>query len=137
METIQYFISALLALVGGAFSFYFYAVYKGRSVKNKIWVPTFCNMDSVQCTKIVDTKFGRIFGRTNAEIGGYFLLIYATVLFGVIFQIVPPMVPFIMGIVTIIFGIYLVYGLIKLKTPCPICITVHTLNIIIFLLQWI
>jgi uncharacterized membrane protein len=135
LDTIQYFISALLALASGAFSFYFHAVYKGRILPNQFWVPNFCELDSSTCTTIVDTKYGRIFGRPNAELGGYSLFIYALLLLGVPFQFVPPMIPFIIGILTILLGIYLIFGLIQLKMLCPICITVHGLNIIIFILQ--
>lgn len=129
--------SALLALVGGAFSFYFYAVYKRWISPNQSWVPKLCRMDSTVCTTIVDTKYGRILGRTNAEIGGYFMVFYGLLLLCVPFQIVSPMIPFAMGILTMALGTYLFYGLIQLKTPCPICITVHVLNLIIFLLQWV
>ena len=104
---------------------------------NQFWVPNFCELDSGTCTAIVDTKYGRILGRSNAQLGGYFMSIYALLLLGIPFQLVPPMIPFIIGILTILLGIYLIFGLIQLKMPCPICITIHGLNIIIFILQWI
>jgi uncharacterized membrane protein len=137
LDTIQYVIGALLALVGGAFSFYFDAVYKERISSKQFWVPNFCRMDSNDCTTIVDTKYGRVIGRPNAEIGGYFLLIYALLLIGVPLQIIPSMIPFFMGLLTILFGLYLIFGLMRLKTLCPICLTVHGLNLIIFILQWV
>jgi len=51
--------------------------------------------------------------------------------------LIPEFIPFVMGAFTIIIGLYLVNGLFKLKTVCPICITVHVLNVVIFSLQLI
>lgn len=132
-----YFIGALLALIGGAFSFYFNGVYYGKILPHQFWIPQVCQMDSNQCTSIVETKYGKIFGVPNAQLGRYFLFGYSLTLAGVPFNLVDPLIPLFIGGLTIFLGIYLVYGLIRLKTPCSICLTIHVLNAVIFIIQLI
>ena len=124
-----------MAFVGGAFSFYFNAVYKGKISSHQFWIPNICQLDVNSCISIVDTKYGRIFGASNAQLGFYFLLAYALTLIGVGLEIVDPIVSLCIGTLTILLGVYLVFGLIKLRTPCPICISVHFLNLLIFIIQ--
>ena len=124
-----------MAFIGGAFSFYFNAVYKGKISSNQFWIPNICQLDVNSCISIVDTKYGRLFGASNAQLGFYFLFVYSLTLIGVGLQIVNPIVTLCIGILTILLGIYLVFGLFKLKTACPICISVHSLNLLIFTIQ--
>ncbi|MBN4080995.1 vitamin K epoxide reductase family protein [Caldithrix abyssi] len=135
MNTNLYYFCALLALAGGAFSFYFYGVYRGWISYRQWWVPRFCELDSDKCTSIVDSKYGRIVGVSNALVGSLFLLGYALALAGVPMGLVERTVSFYMGWFTVSVGIYLVYGLFRLKVACPVCMIVHMLNGIIFLLQ--
>ena len=137
MNFFYYFICALLAFVGGAFSFYFNGVYKGTLEPNQAWVPNRCQIDNNRCTAIVDTKYGRILGLPNSQLGGYFLFIYTLTLIGVPLGMLNPLIPLYIGAFTILLAIYLVFGLFKLKTGCPICLTVHSLNTVIFILQLI
>ena len=124
-----------MAFVGGAFSFYFNAVYKGKISSHQFWIPNICQLDVNSCISIVDTKYGRIFGASNAQLGFYFLFVYALTLIGVGLEFIDPIVSLCIGILTILLGIYLVFGLFKLKTACPICISVHSLNLLIFTIQ--
>ncbi|CUV10542.1 hypothetical protein MGWOODY_Mmi2186 [hydrothermal vent metagenome] len=48
---------------------------------------------------------------------------------------VTPVLPFYLGIFTMLIAVYLIYGLIRLQVICPVCIIVHMLNGIIFLIQ--
>jgi uncharacterized membrane protein len=130
-----YFISALLALVGGALSFYFYGVYRDFISYRHWWIPHFCEVDLTTCTSIVDSKYGRILGIPNALTGTVFMLCYAFTLAGVPMGWVTPVLPFYLGIFTMLVAVYLIYGLIRLQVTCPVCIIVHTLNGIIFLIQ--
>jgi len=132
-----YYLCALLALAGGAFSFYFYGVYRGWISFRQWWVPHFCELEKGVCTSIVDSKYGRIIGIPNALVGGPFFLCYAFTLIGVPLGWVAWSIPLYIGAFTIMASVYLVYGLIRLKVVCPICIIVHILNGIIFLLQLI
>ena len=79
-------------------------------------------MDSNQCTSIVETNYGKIFGVPNAQLGRYYLFAYSLSLAGVPFNLVDPLIPLCIGLSTIFLGIFLVYGLIRLKTPCSITI---------------
>ncbi|MBL7031089.1 MAG: vitamin K epoxide reductase family protein [Candidatus Marinimicrobia bacterium] len=135
MNSILYFIGALLAIAGGAFSFYFYAVSTHRMLYSQWWVPRICQIELPECVAITKTKYGQIFGMPNALSGSVFLIFYAYTLFSAALGWVPSALPFVMGILTIIIGLYLIYGLFKLKTVCPICITIHTINLVIFILQ--
>lgn len=135
MSSYLYWFGALLALVGGALSFYFYGVYRGWISAQQGWIPPFCRMNSTTCINIVDSRYGRIGRVPNAFSGSLFLLLYAYSLMATSFGWLSWKIPFIMGVLSIIGGIYLVVGLAKLKVLCPICITVHTLNLLILLLQ--
>ena len=124
-----------MAFVGGAFSFYFNAVYKRKISPQQFWIPNICQLDESNCTSIVDTKYGRIFGASNAQLGFYFLFGYGLILIGVALEIVNPSIALYLSILTILLGIYLVFGLVELKASCPICISVHLLNLLIFFIQ--
>ncbi len=132
-----YLIGALLALVGGALSFYFYCVYMHICSGKDWWMPTVCHLDGQTCLSIVETSYGRIGGIPNALSGTIFLFIYSAVLTGTFFQFIPSYIPLLMGWFTIITGIYLIYGLIKLSAKCTICLTIHLVNFFIFILQLI
>ena len=71
-----------MALVGGAFSFYFYSVFRGWIAPKQIWIPKFCELRSSQCLSIVESKYGQIFGLTNALLGIFVLIGYAIILIG-------------------------------------------------------
>ena len=130
-----YYFSALLAFAGGAFSFYFYSVYCGWISYRQWWVPRFCEIDSGKCISIVDSKYGRMIGIPNAIIGSFFMLCYAFILFAVPLDLIDKSIPLYMGCFSILVGLYLVYGLFRLRVTCPNCITVHIINVIIFILQ--
>ena len=71
----------------------------------------------------------------NALTGTVFMLSYAYTLAGVPMGWVTPILPFYLGIFTMLIAVYLIYGLIRLQVICPVCIIVHMLNGIIFLIQ--
>ena len=137
MNNQPYFFCALLAIVGGAFSFYFYSVYKGWINHRQFWVPSFCELDSKQCVSIVDTKYGRLLGIPNAFVGIFLFLIYAIILISTALNYIDPIIPRFVGGFTIVLGLYLIYGLFRLKVACKICLLVHFLNAIIFFIQLI
>ena len=126
-----------MALIGGALSFYFYGVYKHFFSGNDRWMPTVCHLDGQTCLSIIDTSYGRIGGVPNALSGTIFLIIYSVILMGTFFQLIPIFISLLMGLFTVIIGIYLIYGLIKLSARCTICLTVHFINFIIIFLQLI
>lgn len=135
MITSFYLIGALLALAGGALSFYFYGVYKGFLSGKQWWIPPFMQMTSATCTSVIETAYGKHFGVSNVVLGIPFMFGYGIVLWSTAIGNISTIIPFIMGIISILIGIYLINGLLKLKIHCRICYAVHTLNLVIFLLQ--
>ena len=126
-----------MALVGGAFSFYFYSVFRCWIPPKQIWIPKFCELKSSQCLSIVESKYGQIFGLTNALLGIFVLIGYAIVLIGTSLDYINQNISLYIGILLVAIGIYLIYGLIRLKVNCRICLLVHFLNAIILMIQLI
>ena len=124
-----------MALVGGAFSFYFYSVFRGWIISKKIWIPKFCELKSSQCLSIVESKYGQIIRLPNALLGIFVLIGYAIILVGTSLDYINQNIPFYIGCLLVSIGIYLIYGLIRLKVTCRICLVVHFLNAIILMIQ--
>ena len=110
-----------MALVGGAFSFYFYSVFRGWIAPKQIWIPKFCELKSSQCLSIVDSKYGQIFGLTNALLGIFVLIGYAIILIGTSLDYINQNIPLYIGCLFVAICIYLIYGMIRLKVKCKIC----------------
>jgi len=130
-----YLLSALLTFVGGALSFYFYGVYSKIFSFDQILIPSFCKLTKEDCISIIDTKYGRIFGYSNALVGTVFLFFHTAALIATSFNIIHYHLPLFMSFVSLLIGAYLIYGLIKLNVKCNICISVHLINFIVFVLQ--
>ena len=124
-----------MALVGGAFSFYFYSVFRGWIAPKQIWIPKFCELRCSQCLSIVESKYGQIFGLTNALLGIFVLIGYAIILIGTSLNYINQNIPLYIGCLIVSIGIYLIYGLIRLKVNCKICLFVHFLNAVILMMQ--
>ena len=124
-----------MALVGGAFSFYFYSVFRGWISSKQSWIPKFCELESSQCLSIVESKYGQIIGLPNALLGIFVLIGYAIILVGTSLDYINQNIPFYIGCLLVAIGIYLIYGLIRLKVNCRICLLVHFLNVIILIIQ--
>ena len=124
-----------MALIGGAFSFYFYSVFRGWIAPKQIWIPKFCELRSSQCLSIVESKYGQIFGLTNALLGIFVLIGYAIILIATSLDYINQNIPLYIGCLIVSIGIYLIYGLIRLKVNCKICLFVHFLNAVILMMQ--
>ncbi|MFQ6676311.1 MAG: vitamin K epoxide reductase family protein [Fidelibacterota bacterium] len=130
----MFIILALLALAGGAFSYYFLRVYRGSISPDVWWVPPVCRVERTACRTIVDTPFGTTFGKPNAFWGSlaYPVLFGLSVVSFLTEAAHAFLLPFSLAMVTV--SLYLVWGLIKLRTACRVCIAVHTINFLFFLL---
>ncbi len=124
-----------MALVGGAFSFYFYGVYRGRISGQQIWFPKFFELKSSHCLSIVETKYGKIFGLPNALWGIFVLLGYSIILICISLGYIDSNISLYIGGFIVAISIYLIIGLIHLKVTCRICLFVHFLNASILLIQ--
>jgi uncharacterized membrane protein len=135
MSVLMDVLAALLAVTGGILSFYFYGIYCRWFSPSQKWVPVFCRMETQSCTSIVDSTYGRLFfGVPNAFWGIFAELGLAELIAGVIIGLWPRWIPLIVTGLYLIIGLWLIVGLIRLRVACPVCITVHSLNLIIFLL---
>lgn len=131
---IIFVILALLALAGGAFSFYFLQVYRGKMASEVWWIPSICHMSEASCRSIVDTPYGRILGKPNAFWGTVFypfllVLIMATALFKL-----DPWILFYLSLAVFLLTLYLIWGLLVLRVLCRVCIFIHAVNILFFLI---
>ena len=124
-----------MALVGGAFSFYFYGVYRGWISSQQIWIPKFFELKSSHCLSIVETKYGKIFGLPNALWGIFVLLGYSIILICISLGYIDSNISLYIGGFIVAISIYLIIGLIHLKVTCRICLFVHLLNATILLIQ--
>ena len=124
-----------MALVGGAFSFYFYGVYRGWINNQQIWIPKFFELKSSHCLSIVETKYGKIFGLPNALWGIFVLLGYSIILICISLGYIDSNISLYIGGFIVAISIYLIIGLIHLKVTCRICLFVHFLNASILLIQ--
>lgn len=132
---IPYLLGALLALAGGALSVYFHGVHAGWFSSRQWWIPGFCRMEEQQCTSIVDTSFGTTLGKPNAFYGTLFYPVYFLLLILTAHGHINPLFPLAVAVVTVLAGVYLTYGLLKLKAACAVCLTAHGLNLVNFLIQ--
>jgi len=125
---------ALLAFTGWAFSFYFLQVYRGRLPVDVWWIPNVCRMSEESCQSITETIYGSTFDQPNAYWGCFYYpgLILAVLLIQEGFF--PFSLLLIPASIAVMFSIYLLWGLYRLKTVCRICLLTHSLNIIVFII---
>ena len=129
------FSSALFTFIAGMLSIYFYGVYSNIFSYDQKIIPRFFRLSSGECTAIIDSSFGRLAGAPNALLGSIYLVIHTALLIASAYKIIDQIIPFSLSVASLIIGIYLIYGLIKLKIKCRICISVHIINFTVFFLQ--
>jgi uncharacterized membrane protein len=126
----------LLAATGFLISLYFTLAYYRIIKADQRYIPNFCRMEEGTCQQIIHTAEARLFGAPNSLIGlcYYLLVMIATIAPG----IVPHQIILITSASTVAVGIYLSYVLImKLKIPCTLCFTGHSINVFLFILMLI
>ncbi len=91
-----------------------------------------------RCDEIVETDFGRTFGRSNAYWGHLYYPVLILLLAGHwAFNIPSLEVLFIITLLAFAYSIYLGWGLFVLKVVCRPCLAAHIVNLLIFaLLLW-
>ncbi len=130
-------IELFLSFGGWLVSLYFILVYR-RRIPHKIWwIPPPIRISGPVCTDIVDSRFGRILKQPNAYWGLWYYGLLSIILAGAWFFSFPlnNIVIVITGI-TLIFSLYLLYGLYELKVVCRPCLTIHTINISLFIFMF-
>ena len=129
-------IALLLSAGGWLVSLYFLMVYRRRISYKTWWMPSPIRISGPACTDIVDSRFGRIFKQPNAYWGLWYYGLLIIILLGVWFFSLPlnNILIVITGI-TLIFSLYLLYGLYSLKVACRPCLTTHTVNLFLFIIM--
>ena len=127
-------IIGILILAGGFVSYYFYGVYRGKIPRQVGWLPRIVQMGNCRCETIVETPYGRTLGQPNALWGlwyyaGLLVLVGLTGMEVGVFSFILVDVTFI----TFLFSLYLMWGLYRLRVTCRPCLTVHLINLLIFL----
>ncbi|MBC8322368.1 MAG: vitamin K epoxide reductase family protein [Candidatus Marinimicrobia bacterium] len=129
----SYFFLFILLLAGWIISFYFYQVHKKRIPENVFWMPNILNMADCRCDEIVDSTFGRTFGKSNAFWGMFYYIGYLFVINGHIFYGIPRVETlFFISLLSFAFSIYLAWGLYILKVFCRPCLGAHIINGVVF-----
>ena len=130
----------VLAVIGFANAGYFVLAYYGIP-GNTPGIPNFCRRsDESLCISVLKTPYARVFGPPNALLGVFFYL----AIFGVALSWALGGLPHwlwqaalaVSGI-TLIFGVYLIAALVKLRMPCPFCYLGHAINLAIFAVLWL
>ncbi|NOZ04219.1 MAG: vitamin K epoxide reductase family protein [FCB group bacterium] len=121
------------ALIGWWSSLYFYLVHKEVISAEVSWMLKFLRMTDCRCDEIVDTKFGRTFGKSNAYWGLWYYLILIALVAGYQLYGIPTIeFLFIVALLVFAYSVYLAWGLYILKVLCRPCLTVHVINLLIF-----
>ena len=125
---------ALLAVAGWAFSFYFLRVLNGKISLSQWWIPAVVRMSEGGCQTLVETSYGRIFGKPNAFWGN---LYYPFMLIVICFsggQLIDKSLLLIPALFAMMLSLYLLWGLYRLRTSCSVCFATHTVNFLILIL---
>jgi uncharacterized membrane protein len=136
LPVIYFYTLLVLILAGWIITLYFFQVYRNRIPRKVWWIPPLIQMGSVRCVSIVDSSYGTTLGRPNAFWGlWYYGLLFLLVLADrfVPFSIIPTLL--VISGLTLIFSFYLTWGLIQLQVRCRPCLSIHTINFLIFLIS--
>ena len=129
-----YLLLFIFSLTGWLLSFYFLGVVSDKNKHNVWWIPDFCRMNEGSCSSLVSTKYGKILGQPNAFWGMIYYSWIIMLIFLTIFGIRIDYSFFLFSLISILLSIYLIFGLLKLRINCKICIATHCINFLMFLL---
>lgn len=133
--SINLILALFLSAGGWVVSLYFLMVYRQLISHKTWWMPSPIRISGPACTDIVDSRFGRTLKQPNAYWGLWYYGLLIIFLLGDRFFSFPlnNILIVITGI-TLIFSLYLLYGLYSLKVACRPCLTTHTINIFLFII---
>ncbi|NQU26860.1 MAG: vitamin K epoxide reductase family protein [Candidatus Marinimicrobia bacterium] len=133
--TINLTFALVLSACGWLVSYYFLMVYRGKISHETRWMPPPIRIGGPACTDIVDSRFGRIFQQPNAYWGlWYYGLLIFVLLGGWFFSLQVNSILIVITGITLVFSLYLLYGLYSLKVACRPCITTHMINLFLFII---
>ena len=124
-----------LATVGLYIAAYFTLVYYGIVRASTKLMPNVCQLEERTCQTVLGTKYARVFGVPNSLLGVLYYLIVILLLSvggtgGPIATATIAVAWF-----TVALGLFLAYSLFFIiKIPCPLCLTGHTINLLLAVL---
>ncbi len=127
---------AVLSVMGFLNAGYFVLAYYGLAAETP-GIPNFCRRsDENLCLTVLKTPYARVFGPPNALLGVFFYL--ANACLAVLWSLgsLPRWLwqaDLAVSGFTLLFGVYLIWALLKLRMPCPLCYLGHAINLAIFL----
>ena len=130
----HFILMALLAVAGWAFSFYFLRVLDGKMSPSAWWTPAVFCMSERGCQNLLETLYGRILGKPNSFWGN---LYYPFMLIVIGFsggELIDRSLLLIPSLFAMMLSLYLLWGLYRFRTPCPVCFATHTVNFLILIL---
>jgi uncharacterized membrane protein len=124
-----------LATVGLYIAAYFTLVYYGVVRANTKLMPNVCQLEERTCQTVLGTKYARVFGVPNSLLGVlYYLAVIVLLLVGWTAGLIAT-ATIAAAWFTVALGIFLAYSLFFIiKIPCPLCLTGHTINLLIAVL---
>ena len=124
-----------LATVGLYIAAYFTLVYYGIVRASTKLMPNVCRLEERTCQTVLGTKYARVFGVPNSLLGVlYYLTVILLLLVG---GTGGPIATATIAVAwfTVALGLFLAYSLFFIiKIPCPLCLTGHTINLLLALL---
>ncbi len=134
MNAAKYSVIAL-ATVGLYIAAYFTLVYYGIVSASTKLMPNVCQLEERTCQTVLGTKYARVFGVPNSLLGAlYYLTVILLLLAG--WAAGPIAIATIaVAWLTVALGGFLAYSLFFIiKIPCPLCLTGHTINLLLAVL---
>ena len=129
-------LALLLSVCGWLVSLYFLMVYQRRISHKTWWMPSPIRISGPACTDIVDSRFGRTLRQPNAYWGLWYYGLLILFLLGVqFFSFSLNNILIVITGITLIFSLYLLYGLYSLKVACRPCLTTHMINLFLFIIM--
>lgn len=119
---------SIVSMIGFFMSIYFYRLTK--KVESNGRGKAVCDISKgISCTKVIKTKYNRLFGIPNALLGvGFYLIVFLLATYGFYNYL------FWIEIVAVVMSVALIYFMFKVRMICVVCVLIHILN---FLLLWL
>jgi uncharacterized membrane protein len=128
-------LALMLGALGWVDSLYFRLHHRALIPEKVWWMPKVLQMTDCRCDEIVDTRFGRTLGRSNAWWGLWYYPILMVMLVGNWFFNIPSTGLFlIVTLLAFAHSFYLAWGLYVLRVLCRPCLAAHIVNTAIFVI---
>lgn len=124
-----------LATVGLYIAAYFTLVYYGIVSASTKLMPNVCQLEERTCQTVLGTTYARVLGVPNSLLGVFYYLTVILLLSGG--WTTGPIATATIAVAwfTVALGIFLAYSLFFIiKIPCPLCLTGHTINLLLAVL---